>query len=91
MYSGKDAQGGLLSPVALKVLEQYKLDGTVLPTNLTADSQWGKLLSSASYQVTANWSATELKGFDPLQALFERNPKISDRMDRSTFPNDPIK
>lgn len=61
VYSGKDAQGGLLSPVALKVLEQYKLDGTVLPTNLTADSQWGKLLSSASYQVTANWSATELK------------------------------
>lgn len=40
VYSGKDAQGGLLSPVALKVLEQYKLDGTVLPTNLTADSQW---------------------------------------------------
>ncbi len=61
VYSGKDAQGGLLSPVALKVLEQYKLDGTVLPTNLTTDSQWGKLLSPAPYQVMANWSATELK------------------------------
>ncbi len=61
VYSGKDAQGGLLSPVALKVLEQYKLDGTVLPTNLTADSQWGKLLSPAPYQVMANWSAIELK------------------------------
>lgn len=75
MYSGKDAQGGLLSPVALKVLEQYKLDGTVLPTNLTADSQWGKLLSSASYQVTANWSATELKRVRSITGFIRKEPK----------------
>nr|WP_048604176.1 hypothetical protein [Enterococcus massiliensis] len=60
LYTGKDAGGTALSPVTLKVLEKYAVDGTVKPTNLEPDSQWGKLLTSAPYQVNAVWRASDL-------------------------------
>lgn len=60
LYTGKDAGGTALSPVTLKVLEKYAVDGTVKPTNLEPDSQWGKLLTSTPYQVNAVWRASDL-------------------------------
>lgn len=59
-YSGKDGDQTVLSPVTMNVLEQYALDGTVKLTNLDADSQWGKLLTSTPYQVKASWKASNL-------------------------------
>ena len=76
VYSGTDASGTALSPVIMNVLEKYALDGTVFPTNLEPDSQWGKLLTSAPYQVKANWQASQLKTGSIHYRLFHKPTQL---------------
>lgn len=88
LYSGTDAEGAPLSPVTLKVLEQYQVGASVVPTNLTADSAWGKLLPSAPYQVQATWNAAALTTGSIHYRLYNKNTqKLIPNFSDSLFQN----